>query len=330
MGIQPFEIPRRAPPPQENREDKVMQLARMLHQRGITASLTDAKRLAEGMVQVERRVINQPKSEPLPTLAADIPAESGTSDFGEFVQETIAQHPAEAEPKTPVRAAAPASHVATMTPASHAPRSETTPNIPKTIVYGRSEPVRMAEVPHTTARKQTFYEDAPDWTKLRGYSGPKPGNATYQTQEILAKRDMTQARPAPTWSNAASVPAARQAPATPAAQPAAPPTPRPAEQVTRVEVNEGAVKVTRAASTPTTEVVEEHLIVEDVGNDLGIEVVEPTRPIEAPKAQAQRTPHVEAPIPQSPPRQEERKEEQPVKKELQPGDIDLFNFFKKK
>jgi len=45
------------------RDDKVLALANQLHERGITASLADARRLAEGMVDTEARVIGQTRGE---------------------------------------------------------------------------------------------------------------------------------------------------------------------------------------------------------------------------------------------------------------------------
>ncbi|MBR9700609.1 hypothetical protein GOV11_01970 [Candidatus Woesearchaeota archaeon] len=47
-----------------SREDHIAALANQLHDRGITASLADAKRLAEGMVDTERRVIRGSREDP--------------------------------------------------------------------------------------------------------------------------------------------------------------------------------------------------------------------------------------------------------------------------
>jgi len=46
-------------PKDANREDRVLALATQLHERGLTASVSDAKRIAEGMVATEARVIRE-------------------------------------------------------------------------------------------------------------------------------------------------------------------------------------------------------------------------------------------------------------------------------
>ncbi len=67
MGFEPFVIPKRTPTEttgnaagsSQSRDEKVRALAVLLHSRGLTSSLTDARRLAEGMVDVEKKIINQ-------------------------------------------------------------------------------------------------------------------------------------------------------------------------------------------------------------------------------------------------------------------------------
>lgn len=64
MGFDPARIkkPRITPdklPEDANRDDRVLALANMLQERGLASSLADAKRLAEGMVDTESRIIKQ-------------------------------------------------------------------------------------------------------------------------------------------------------------------------------------------------------------------------------------------------------------------------------
>ncbi len=60
--IMPENLPENA-----SREQKIEALANQLHERGLTASVADAKRLAEGMVDVESKVISASKGKEEPT-----------------------------------------------------------------------------------------------------------------------------------------------------------------------------------------------------------------------------------------------------------------------
>lgn len=65
MGFEPFILPKKTPTQAtestsgQSRDEKVRALAVLLHSRGLTSSLTDAKRLAEGMVDVEKKILSQ-------------------------------------------------------------------------------------------------------------------------------------------------------------------------------------------------------------------------------------------------------------------------------
>jgi hypothetical protein len=54
MGFEPFTPPA---PKTETRLDKVQSLAKLLYERGLTSSMADARRLAEGMVEGEKKVV---------------------------------------------------------------------------------------------------------------------------------------------------------------------------------------------------------------------------------------------------------------------------------
>src|SRR2546421_163026 len=98
MGFEPFIPPKRTPQPQieGTRDERVLALAKLLHGRGITSSLTDAKRLAEGMVDVERKVMKQPQKEQKAT-EMNIPAPKPvTSSFGLRLSDEFSHFVAEA------------------------------------------------------------------------------------------------------------------------------------------------------------------------------------------------------------------------------------------
>ncbi len=62
MGFEPFILPKKTPTATltgQSYDDKVRTLAELLHSRGLTSSLADARRLAEGMVTVEKKILNQ-------------------------------------------------------------------------------------------------------------------------------------------------------------------------------------------------------------------------------------------------------------------------------
>ena len=146
MGFEPFHIPKRAPEklPDATREDKVLALAKMLHQRGITSSLTDAKRLAEGMVDVEKKVIKAPvKEEPKKEVLPPKASFGLNDDFAHFVAHAAAL-----------------SRENVQTSVAVPERNE------RPVTYGREAQHTVSAVPH--ARTQVFFEDAPDLSKARG------------------------------------------------------------------------------------------------------------------------------------------------------------------
>jgi hypothetical protein len=174
MGFEPFIPPKRVVPPAKvegTREERVLALAKLLHARGITSSLTDAKRLAEGMVDVERKVMKQaPKEEPKPNNqlpSTEAPSVAKPS-FGLSLSEDFAHFVAKA---------------ATMT------HEETQSNAPvskiDSISYGRETLQTISEVPHVTAHKQVFFAEAPDLTQARGYKGKAEFSS--QRQEVVDK-----------------------------------------------------------------------------------------------------------------------------------------------
>jgi hypothetical protein len=164
MGFEPFIPPKRPAPTPDKlsvdapRDERVMALARMLHQRGITSSMADAKRLAEGMVDVEKRVVKQERTAPPAQLKAEIPGIEAAvlpkHSFGLSLPEDFTQF---------VAKAAALSHEAQ----SPVPPIESP--VEKSVVYGREEQHVIASVPHFHARNQQMFDDAPDVTQLRGY-----------------------------------------------------------------------------------------------------------------------------------------------------------------
>jgi hypothetical protein len=171
MGFEPFIPPKRVVPPstpkiEGTREERVLALAKLLHGRGITSSLTDAKRLAEGMVDVEKKVIKQaPKEEPKPN--ANVPSlephTSTKAPFGLALPEDFAHFVAQA---------------ASISHDNSAPAKKIEP-----FSYGREEMRTVAEVPHVTARKQVFFAEAPDLEQARGYKGRS--EFTSQRQQVV-------------------------------------------------------------------------------------------------------------------------------------------------
>jgi len=219
--------------PNAARDARVLALAQELHRRGVTVSLADAKRIAEGMVDVERKVIDEgsrrsagarapladersrvqasdpmfrsagvapPVSAPSASAAQGaVPALSLAPDFARFVDRTAgvpASRPA-APAVTPSSTARPAAAAA---PAPAAPIRDTAYGMnsptPRSgpAVYGRNEEYRAASVPHASARKQTFFEDAPPLSQLRGFQqmGGVP-----EALKFRGFQGTEQARPAP-------------------------------------------------------------------------------------------------------------------------------------
>lgn len=164
MGFEPFIPPKpKAPLPQGEgtREERVLALAKLLHNRGITSSLTDAKRLAEGMVDVERKVIKQaPKEEPKPVPAPVEQPQAPKASSGLKLPESFAHFVAQA---------------ATM---SHEEPAQV--SIPEPPVRAA---LQIAPVPR--AHTQTFYAEAPDLSQARGYKD-KPEFSSSR-QEVVEK-----------------------------------------------------------------------------------------------------------------------------------------------
>lgn len=137
----------------DGRDARVLALAEQLHERGITASLADAKRLAEGMVDTERKILSSGKKEedvsalrerlqredPL-FRAVGVAGEGSlrvSEDFAKFVE----------------RAA----------DLGSVPRSYDAPS-PAPVTYGREERKEVPEV-HSRGPQITFAE-APDLAEL--------------------------------------------------------------------------------------------------------------------------------------------------------------------
>ena len=216
MGFDPSTIRRPEPKPDLSgpnaaRDARVLALAQELHRRGVTVSLADAKRIAEGMVDVERKVIDEesrrsagarapladersriqasdpmfrsagvapPVSTPSASAAhGAVPTLPLTPDFARFVDRTAGVPASRAvAPAVAISSAAgPAAATATAAPASAVPARDTAYGMnsptPRSgpAVYGRNEEYHAASVPHASARKQTFFEDAPPLSQLRGF-----------------------------------------------------------------------------------------------------------------------------------------------------------------
>lgn len=164
MGFDPNSIrrPRLTPdklPGDASRADKVAALANILHERGVTASMADARRLAEGMVDVERKVLQDaPKREsldevrqraqstPLFGAAGVKPPEpqsppAGQPGFDAFVQRVAAEHPPRGMPQ----------------------RSERPPAVE-----------RPHDLPRPNPRRSVFFDEAPSLGQTRGFASQAP------------------------------------------------------------------------------------------------------------------------------------------------------------
>lgn len=342
MGFEPFVLPRRRTEPASpavgqarTREERIHALAQQLHQRGLTSSMTDARRLAEGMVDVEQKVMKQtpkpqegnPERNSMPgvhgipsaaTTMKDAPVPLDTAvwpaRFRDFVKTAAAQPETRPEHAIPIVKQASAQspdYSGDALPKTQSTivideqrRQTTTPEALRStdgvastqlrprVVYGREEQHRVAEVPHTSASRQMFFEDAPPITAARGYSGPKP-----QKVEFLAqKMDL---RPK------------QQSIVTP---PAVAPAPQ-ARETMDVIVEDSGVQITKTAETPAASVSQETTIIVD------------TPPPVARAAEAPAVPH-SSPIAET----ETRSETKPPapKPASGPGSVDIFEFFKKK
>ncbi len=202
MGFDPSTIKRPVPsaaslPPNASREQRIAMLAQELHRRGVTVSLADAKRLAEGMVDVERKVIDEgsrKRDEPRPqdttrasiqssdpmfaaagvsvapppqrASSGPVPTLSLAPDFARFVERTSGTPLARAQ-AAPVPAPTPAAVAVSRAPepiAASMPSPRSAPT-----VYGRNDEFKTASVPHASARKQMFFDEAPPMSQLRGF-----------------------------------------------------------------------------------------------------------------------------------------------------------------
>lgn len=201
MGFDPSTIKRPVPsaaslPPNASREQRIAMLAQELHRRGVTVSLADAKRLAEGMVDVERKVIDEgsrKRDEPRPqdttrasiqnsdpmfaaagvsqappqrASSSPVPTLSLAPDFARFVERTSGTPLARAQ-AAPVPAPTPAAVAVSRAPepiAASMPSPRAAP-----AVYGRNDEFKTASVPHASARKQMFFDEAPPMSQLRGF-----------------------------------------------------------------------------------------------------------------------------------------------------------------
>jgi hypothetical protein len=286
MGIEPFFIPK---PPQREaikkpaadlpREQKVEELAKLLHGRGLTSSMTDARRLAEGMVDGERKVIakSTPPATPLPTVAAadapDLQTTKMPQSFVQFIQQAAhtgsqdAEHTnarRQDEQRSPERSseqqdqAAQQPNTTTRQPqAAVQPRHET-------VTYGREELKPIASVPHVMPRKQIFFEDAPPLSAARGYKGPDRQNV-----DFLAQRDQVVMRLHPDDPEMRPrVTASAVEQTSPTANPAAATEPvvsTASEPVvtTVIEETPSGVGITRTTETPQATIVEERVIIEE-------------------------------------------------------------------
>jgi hypothetical protein len=228
MGIEPF-IPKRAPvtpdklPENASRAEKVNALAQLLHARGLTSSMTDARRLAEGMVDVEKKVVKQAAQA---TAAAQNPGHADIADAAPKPQ--VRQTFSLTLPESFAHFVA---HAAALSHDAPAQSVAIPPARQQQVSFGREEQRVVAEVPHTHAHKQVFFEDAPPITAARGYNGPKPQQADFQTQREEFLKAVEQRRME--------------------------------QKAVTVSAGQDAVKVTRVENAQNTEVVEETLIVKE-------------------------------------------------------------------
>ncbi|HIH24255.1 TPA: hypothetical protein HA251_04445 [Candidatus Woesearchaeota archaeon] len=342
MGFEPFVLPRRHTEPSSpavgqarTREERVHALAQQLHQRGLTSSMTDARRLAEGMVDVEQKVMKQtPKPQEgssernsMPgvrgnpsstTTMKDVPTQLDTAGwpnrFRDFVKTAAAQP--ETRPEHAIPVIKPSSSQHAVQPSDALPMTQSTsvidePRRPTTtpealrsadsvasaqsrprMTYGREEQHRVAEVPHTNASRQMFFEDAPPITAARGYSGPKPQKVEFMAQKMDLRPKQPQT-PTPTVTA---------------------PEPRVRETVDIV-VEDAGVQITKTEETPTSSATQETTIVVDVPHP-AVNAVDPTpTPSSLPPTETEPRSETKPPAP---------------KPASGPGSVDIFEFFKKK
>jgi hypothetical protein len=173
---------------------------------------------------------------------------------------------------------------------------------PNSISYGRENIQYLSEVPHTSASRQVFFEDAPPITAARGYSGPKPQKIDYPSQKL----DL---RPKPRVDPASAI----VSPLQPGVN-----AETVVEETMTVVVEENATMVTRIDETPVSKVVQEEMIIQD-------ELTKPALVTSVvPTSVAPSAPELRPAVQDKP---AEKKEERPANG---PGSVDIFEFFKKK
>jgi|GEM_PF-4557174 len=238
----PFDPSRIKPPqidpdrfPGATRDDKVMALANKLYERGLASTKADAKRLAEGMVETERKVVKQMSPEPTkPLRAADIPRDASVAKASTAALDLSEQFLAFVDKVAQL----PAESIATQAGASQTPRPSYPVSKPVPVSFGREELKPVASVPHAQRASQMFFDEAPDLTKLRGYTGPKRNPVEYTHEKLQELK-----RPVPLSSQA---------------------TAAGVTEVIRVSTGDGAVKVTKTDVAQNVQIVEETMIIEDV------------------------------------------------------------------
>ena len=278
MGFEPFSIPKREVTSQtssghESREDKVRKLAELLHKRGLTSSVSDARRLAEGMVETEKKVMDQSQKmrdtiEQKPSITSSTNTKAPNiqpyhAKFEERFEKFIihSMHIKDDEPiqnvkQTNRESNTQSNSVQSNTSASTSInvfetnksqksieqiQSSTRPLLPKAIVYDNKPRYTSAEIPHTERSKQLFYEDAPSLTQARGYKGPQPQKIEYFSQKL----EQLKAPPKAEIFEKQTVVI-------------------PVSETIELVQNSSGVEVTKVESAPNATIVEQVMIVKDI------------------------------------------------------------------
>lgn len=165
-SIKPREVTYEKVPVDAPREVRVNALAHILHSRGITASLADAKRLAEGMVEGERKVLKdgQPKKDP------EEERRKIQSSSAFFSSAGVVQTPTATMRWSPDfqsfidRSSSLGRPIAPAGPIMMHREEPTT--------YGRGDDLHtLSSVPHVVHSKQVFFDEAPTLDQTRGFAG---------------------------------------------------------------------------------------------------------------------------------------------------------------
>ena len=271
--------------PGATRQDKVIALAQKLYERRLASSMADARRLAEGMVETEKKIVKSLEPKPVEQALkhVDAPKQDArdlklSEDFAKFVAKTAAQSIAQSVmPRTEYKTES---------------KAEAFKTELKPISYGREETKRVDEVPHSRRSNVVFFDDAPDLTKLRGYTGPKKSVVEYASQKMaeIKRPPMPEERPEQT------------------------------ESVTRVSAGDAGVAVTKVErSENVTRVTESVIVKDDLPMDKIAEPAEPVRVDVAPKIE---------PMPEVKP--EIKPEPKPKVDLAKEHGVDIFEMFKKK